>query len=747
MNYSDVELLAPAGNRESLRQAVSGGADAVYLGLKDFSARAKADNFSLDELGDAIEYAHLFGVKIHIAVNTLIKDGEMAKAVALVKEAEQLGADAFIIQDLGLFHNIRDITNVPLHASTQMGIHNVYGARIAEKLGFDRIILSREATLKDIRDIHSSVDIEIEAFVQGALCVAFSGNCLFSSAASGYSGNRGKCMQLCRKKYEIEINGKHDKGYYLSAKDLCRLPNLKDLIDSGVSSLKIEGRMRRPEYVGESTAVYRNALSALSANKKYDTDAAIRRLMLVFNRGDYCEGYLKDGTENVIYPLVQGHKGIKVGTVNKVYNKKVTLKTDRDINVGDGLKFIGKDGETGGCRVGNKDAITFEGNVTAGDGVFLTTDAKLINDISDRNKTLSLSYAVTLKKGHCANISASTNNETAIFESDILVERARTAPISESQIISIFEKSQSDYLTVRSVKVDMENDIFLTIGQLKDLRRKAEKYVVNELTKTHSSDRVRRKRQNICTLPGIVHQNWSDDCKILIQCNSLDMINELHSSKSFDGIIYSPKDYSDFESLEKVFSINSKTMFLDTPIMARAKDLSVLKRIAQMKEIENIVANNLYAIELFCEKNILMGSAMNLLNNCMGLKKIVPLECDKSEQHDYITAFSRMPLMTFAHCPYKNLRGHCAPDCKGFDGTLKDERGNVFSLTHYKVGYCYSHLLNVRPLDIRNELKSNGRERMVYDFRDCSAAFAMSILDGTKSDIEHTHFNYNKQLK
>lgn len=747
MNYSDVELLAPAGNYESLRQAVSGGANAVYLGLKDFSARAKAANFSLEELESAIEYAHLFGVKVYIAVNTLIKDNEIPTAVSLIKKAESLGADAFILQDIGLFQRIRDITSAPIHASTQMGIHNVYGARIAKKLGFDRIILSRETTLNDIREIKNSVDIEIEAFVHGALCVAFSGNCLFSSVASGYSGNRGKCMQFCRKKYEIEINGERGKGYYLSAKDLCRLSNLKELIDCGVTSLKIEGRMRRPEYVGESTAVYREALNALTCGNKFDIKSALRRLKLIFNRGDYCEGYLHDGTENVVYPLVQGHKGIKIGTVKKILNRKAILDTEKVLNAGDGIKFIGKYGETGGCEVKNKETITYEGKVCADDGVFLTTDTEIIKSISKRNKTIAPSYTITLNKWKYATVSATVGNETVVYESDIKTEQARTAPISESQIVSIFEKSQTDFINVESVCVNMENDIFLTIGQLKELRRQTEKYLIHSLSEKNTATKSTIKRTNKCTMADIIHQNRFNSLNILVQCDSIDLINDLNSSKYVDGIIYSPKDYSDFESLEKVFSCARNEIFLDTPIIARGKDLKILRQIAQLNYIENIVANNLYAIELFSDKNILLGASMNLINSVVELEKIAPLECDKVYKNDYVTAFSRLPLMTFAHCPYKNLRSRCANKCNGFEGTLKDERGNNFFLTHYKIGYCYSQLLNVRPMDIRSELTTIGHKRKVFDLRNCSNDLAKSILCGMSNEIDHTHFNYNKQLR
>ena len=481
MEYGNIELLAPAGNMESLKAAVVNGANAVYLGLKDFSARAKADNFSLDELDSAVRYAHLFGVKVHVAINTLIKDRELDSALALALEASKRNVDALILQDLGLFEKLRPLTDTPIHASTQIGIHNVYAAKLAEKMGFDRVILSREATLEDIRRIKDDTDIEIETFCQGALCVAFSGNCLMSSLVSGYSGNRGKCMQLCRKKYDIDIGGLKGSGYYLSAKDICLLANLKELINSGVTSLKIEGRMRRKEYVAESTSVYRQALDALAANKVPDTESLTKRLKSVYNRGDYCSAYTCDPTEKVIYPLVQGHKGQKIGRVKSVHGSRLELDVSVGLHPGDGLKFIGKRGESGGSLITNPVNVTYEGKVQVGDGVYLTTDSQSLKKISERKRQIDLSISVRLKVDRCAEIEISTVRESVTLKTDISVQKARSAPVDIRQIADILSVGYSDVYSVKDVKVDADDGIFMAIGQLKELRRLAESAITEKL--------------------------------------------------------------------------------------------------------------------------------------------------------------------------------------------------------------------------------------------------------------------------
>lgn len=320
------EILAPAGSFESLKTAISFGADAVYLGYKDFSARAKAENFDDNLLLKAVKYAHFYRVRVYLALNTLVLDEELPSVYNAIDCVYNCGVDAIIVQDLKIIKYIKQhYPNLSVHFSTQASIHNEYAAIVAKKLGADRIILSREVTIEDIKRIKNNCDIEIECFVHGALCVSFSGNCYFSSLVSGYSGNRGKCLQLCRKKYKID--GK--EGYYLSPKDICCASIIDELIEAGVSSFKIEGRMRRSEYVGSVVSLYRKILDG----KKYSLDD----VKLMYNRGDYTQVHLKNPTNNVIYPYAQGHIGLKQGKVLSINGKFAKLSCS--LSVGDAVKF------------------------------------------------------------------------------------------------------------------------------------------------------------------------------------------------------------------------------------------------------------------------------------------------------------------------------------------------------------------------------------------------------------------------
>ena len=262
MNKS-IELLSPAGDFDCLKAAVQNGADSVYFGADMFSARASATNFSLDNLQEAITYAKLRNVHTHLTLNTLIKNNELSDAISIAKIAYEYGIDAIIVQDLGLanylIHNFPDL---PIHASTQMTIYNLEGALLAEKLGFSRAVLSRELSISEIEYICKNSNIEIETFIHGALCISYSGQCLFSSMIGGRSGNRGKCAQPCRLPYSLiksESNSNYketlDSGYLLSTRDVCGLDFIPKLIKAGVKCFKIEGRMKTPEYVAAVTKI------------------------------------------------------------------------------------------------------------------------------------------------------------------------------------------------------------------------------------------------------------------------------------------------------------------------------------------------------------------------------------------------------------------------------------------------------------------------------------------------------------
>ncbi len=276
-----MEILAPAGGREQLIAAVYSGADAVYLGTKGFNARRKADNFGEDELKKAVAFCHGRGVRVHVTVNTLVTDSELSALWDTVREVAESGADAVILQDMAATALFREhVPDLPRHASTQMSIHNAEGARLAQEMGFSRVILARELSLREIREIREAVDIELECFVHGALCMGFSGQCLLSAFLGERSGNRGLCAQPCRLDFRAG-----ERNYALSLKDACLIPYCRELAEAGVSSLKIEGRLRRPEYVAAAVDACRKAL----AGEKPD----LGDLERVFSRSGFTDGYLR----------------------------------------------------------------------------------------------------------------------------------------------------------------------------------------------------------------------------------------------------------------------------------------------------------------------------------------------------------------------------------------------------------------------------------------------------------------------
>ena len=290
-----IELLSPVGDFECLKAAVQNGADAVYFGAGSFNARAFATNFDDEALENAITYAKLRGVKTNLTLNTLIKNDEMESAINLAKKAYELGINAIIVQDLGLArYLIKNFPDLAIHGSTQMSVHSLEGVLALQKMGFSRVVLSRELSLEEIEYICKNSDIEIEVFVHGALCISYSGQCLFSSMVGGRSGNRGKCAQPCRLPYELLENDKTiDKGYLLSPRDLCGLDYLPQLVNSGVSCLKIEGRMKTPEYVATVTRIYRKYLDlALSRQNVEISEQDKKDLLRVFNRGGFSSGHL-----------------------------------------------------------------------------------------------------------------------------------------------------------------------------------------------------------------------------------------------------------------------------------------------------------------------------------------------------------------------------------------------------------------------------------------------------------------------
>lgn len=492
MKHKTPELLSPAGSMESLKAAVENGADAVYLGAREFSARQSADNFDREGLLEAIDFAHQRDVFAYITVNTLVKEGEFNDATAYLELLCNHGADAVIVQDIGLLGMLRThMPDLPISASTQMTIHNSAGARMLQDLGVKRAVLAREMSLDEIRTVRSNTDIELEVFVHGALCICYSGRCLMSSFMGGRSGNRGHCAQPCRKLYELP-GRRNTTGYLLSPKDLNMSSRLHDLMEVGVDSLKIEGRMKRPEYVAVVTRTYRDILDRFSD----DQDAAItpeeqQRLETIFSRG-FTEGYISgDPGRSLMSMEKPGNRGTLIGRVTGYGGGgrgRVSVKLDVPLNPGEGVS-IGDNGTTINTlwigrkkidkgHVGSTVSFTFDTPVPNGTPVYKNFDPVLMEWTKQtyhsiqRKIPLDIEVEAMVDKQLLIKL-IDQNGVTAQAVSDIVISSARQRPLDEKGLGVQVSKLGDTVFVADNLDIQMDENIFIPIGVINSVRREA----------------------------------------------------------------------------------------------------------------------------------------------------------------------------------------------------------------------------------------------------------------------------------
>ena len=490
-----IELLAPAGNMDALKAAIQGGCDAVYIGGAHFGARAFSKNFNYEELVLAIKYAHLYGVKVYVTVNTLIYDNEVSDFLKYIEFIHKNNVDAVLIQDLGMFDLLRKtFPNLELHASTQMHIHNLDGVKLMESLGMKRIVLARETSIHDIRNIINNCKAEIEVFVHGALCISYSGQCLMSSLIGGRSGNRGTCAGSCRLKYDVidSNNQKLNKNNYpLSTKDLNSLEHIGELIDAGVNSLKIEGRMKSKEYVYKVVSIYRKAIDSYYKNGKVVIDDNdLLELKKIFNR-NYTKGFLNNTDNNdIINDYRPNHMGVPVGKIVGYKNGSALIKLKDDVTIGSGLRVISGNGDVGitvnDFYINNKlvkvakagDTITIKVNapVKVNDMVVITLDSKLtekIDNIIDSNlRSVLISGKFTAKYGdNCVLILDDGVNKVSVKGN--IVNKAVNNPTSKDDIVSKLNKLGDTVYKYEKLDIDIDDNIFIPLKEINELRRQA----------------------------------------------------------------------------------------------------------------------------------------------------------------------------------------------------------------------------------------------------------------------------------
>ncbi|HVP95918.1 U32 family peptidase [Methanoregula sp.] len=566
------ELLAPAGSKEAFAAAIAAGADAVYLSGRKFGARKFAQNFSEEEIAEAIAYAHARGVRVYVTVNTLIHDSELPEALAYMVRLYAAGVDAVLVQDIGLAALAKEIVpGLVLHASTQLTIHNAEGERWAHEAGFARVVLARELPLTEVEAIaQATADtrVGLEVFAHGALCYSYSGQCLLSSVIGGRSGNRGMCAQPCRKPYALVAAKTTDRygrpadprelpvpgPYLLSPKDLCTYRDIPRLVDSPVAALKIEGRMKSPEYVAIVVSMYRRALDAAAAGTFVPDEGEVRDLALAFNRG-FTRGYLfGDKKEKLMARDRPDNRGVRIGTVTRYNRTKgvAIIRPDQPVTLrpGDGLLFTppGRPDKEWGFSLNTEPAIRQEGTevlvprpAEKGDRVFLTSSM----DLAARARQIIRQVDPTLRHPVPVDLAATVSpkgelilagtlyppgKEPVVMDATggFLLEPAKTRPLTREQLAAQLEKTGGTPFAVTSLSLDYDSTRFAPVGEINRVRRefftRAEATLVASSLPAHDEVEAARTRLSAYNsrehhlLPKIPHQNtgiilWADSRK------------------------------------------------------------------------------------------------------------------------------------------------------------------------------------------------------------------------------------------
>ena len=713
-----VELLSPAGDMECLIAAVQSGANAVYFGGEQFNARVNGKNFGKEELVQAIEYAKLRGVKTHLTLNILIKNNEFEEALKLVEFAYNSGIDAIIVQDLGLAKRI--IENFPgleVHSSTQMTVYNLDGVKEIEELGFSRCVLARELSIEEIENICKNTSIDIEVFIHGALCICYSGQCLMSSMIGGRSGNRGKCAGTCRLPYSLLRNEKEqEKGYLLSSKDVCALDLIPRVINAGVKSFKIEGRMKSKEYVGIVTSIYRKYIDLAESGREYKVDEKDKEtLMQIFNRGGFSIGYLNGKLgRKMMYIDKPNHIGTFLGEVISYNPNKghVKIKLSSGIDLGDSISINNSSCKISELMIGNTNIkqanegqiVTIgriKGKIFKNDTVYKTVSEKLNNAInqiiSKENIKRPINAKVYLKQNQKLKIELKDiwSKEIISLEEDTVIKKAENKGISKERIIEQLSKTGNTEFKMEKIEVIMDDNIILPISSLNNIRRTALAELENKIIKSFKRDKQISFKTNS---KEIVNNNNEKEIKVSVLFNRLKESINYEILKGIDNV-YIPfiEFINNKETANKICNKFNTYLLLPNITKSNYEKLLESKLNSILKEnIKGVVVSNISHFNLLKDykKEIIANYTLNIANNetieelkKLGISKItISPESDKREiqslQTDIVKeviVYGRTLLMTTEYCligTYKN----CMATCEKGIYKLKDRTGFEFPI-------------------------------------------------------------------
>jgi putative protease len=655
-----IQLLAPAGSIDILRTAVHAGADDIYIGGPAFSARAGAKNFTIDEMREGIEYAHFFNRKLFVAVNTLIKDDEIKQFLEYLEQLARLAPDALIVQDLGVAKLVKDYApELPLHASTQLTASNQYSIKELKKVGFNRVVVARELSLEEISKLCvANPDIEIEAFIHGAQCFCYSGQCLMSSMIGGRSGNRGQCAQPCRLQYQLL----DEEGTLISPKDLFGLPLIRQAIAAGINTLKIEGRLKNRDYVYKVVTSYRELIDSIynidenvEGEFSNQLESLTTKVSQTFNR-EFSSGFLKGNLgQEWISRSRHNSKGTLIGRVEKYdfKNKTVIVSIDKPLVIGDGIYIESKGSEGVGFSVNEivvNDTIVAEAFggqliklklntrqadavvITKGSSVYKSFDINLSREIieKDQAEKVGISFKVIAKFDQPVSLEyCDADDNCGQISYDYIVEKAERHPITHEVIQKQLSRLGNTLFYLDAIEVDLATDIavIIPVSVLNELRRLA----VEECT----AKRLYRDPLRTNNLKPII------DCYCADKVNEDDsrdnitgfqpaLVAKIHTPElitnlpKYYGMVYYAGDWNDLK--EVMQSIDKKerniTVFAVMPAMIKEREVDTIVnaiKLALAAGVKGFVVNQIGQRELILtiepNADIIFDSSLHAFNS------------------------------------------------------------------------------------------------------------------------------------
>ena len=798
----EIELLAPVGSYESLVAAVQNGCDAVYLGGRAFGARAYATNFDKKTMEEAVDYAHIRGVKVYVTINTLIKDNERVDFLNYVLELYTIGVDAVIVQDLGAVKILQDnFKDLAIHGSTQMTLHNSEGIKVLYEKGIKRVVLARELNLQEIAHISKNTEVDLEIFIHGALCYSYSGQCLMSSFIGGRSGNRGRCAQPCRKQYEIvslKDNQKRSPAlFHLSMRDLNTLEDVGKIIESGVKSFKIEGRMKRPQYVASIVKSYRKGINNYLTHKKELIDEeTMKEVTQIFNR-KFTKGYILNSDKNQILNIEKpSNRGLFLGRADDYNSKRgsFTIKLMEDLNQGDGIEIYSRNKESVGgiinklyidnkltheAKSGSIVEIKINGRVQKGDNVYKTFDNQLTKSLEKtyqgviENKKIPIWGELKVELGMPLKLYIwDADGNTVYKDSEEIIEKARNIGLKEEKIIGNLSKLGNTPFYLENIYIDLQEDVAISVASINKIRRDAIEDLIKIRKNKNKRDAKTINLYSSTREKDLLATGLADNQipKLMVKVDTIQQLETvLH--EDVDRVYYG--GIHDLHRVTKMCKENNIEIFFKSPTILKDQESQILQRILEKNMVDGILAGELGFLN-FAKNNlktsVIADASFNIMNSStvdflkdmnvngitlsteLDLKNIENLQINKDLEVEVII-YGKLPIMTTETCPlignnYCNNQCHkCEDKANHYTRGLKDSKNMVFPFT--KDDWGRTIIINSNPLymvDKIHDLFKLSINNYRLEFTDEEPEEIIKIIRSHRNSIEK-YFSMNNTEK